>query len=263
MRAVLLLLGAMTITAPAQTDTHERPGNFELRGAPADDLIAKGDAFYAKLQAAAALKYYLPAEKLEPNNARLLVHISREYRHLMSDATSAQERLSLGSTAVNYARRAVAINPNDPEAHLALAISYGKLEPLQTNRQKFEAVHIIKDAVDKAIKLDPRNDLGWHVLGRWHEGLAQINPVMRALAQVAFGKLPDSTHEEAAACFQRAIALNPNRPMHYIELGVVYAQMGRTDEARRFTNTGLSMPNTDKDDSEIKRQGREVLAKLR
>ena len=221
-----------------------------------------GDTFYAKLQATDSLKYYLPAEKLEPNNVRLLAHISREYRHLMMDATSAEEKLSLGNTAVNYARRAVAINPNDPEAQLAVAISYGKMEPLETNRQKFDAVHIIKDAVDKAIKLDPHNDLGWHVLGRWHERLAEVNPVLRAMALVAFGKLPDSTHEEAVTCYEKAIALNPNRLMHYVELGLVYAQMGRTDDARRLINTGLSMPNTEKDDPEIKRQGREALTKL-
>jgi tetratricopeptide (TPR) repeat protein len=137
------------------------------------------------------------------------------------------------------------------------------MEPLQTNREKFEAVHIIKNAVDKAINLDPNNDLGWHVLGRWHEGLAEVNPVMRAMAQVAFGKLPDSTHEEAATCFKRAIALNPNRLMHYIELGMVYAQMGRTNDARRCISTGLCMPNTEKDDPEIKREGREALTKLR
>jgi tetratricopeptide (TPR) repeat protein len=263
MKAGLLLLGAMTIMASAQTYAQQRLGNFELGAAPADELMAMGDTFYAKLQATEALKYYLPAEKLEPNNVRLLKHISREYRHLMSDATSAQEKLSLGNTAVNYARRAVAVNPNDPEAQLAVAISYGKMEPLETNRQKFDAVRIIKDAVDKAIKLDPHNDLSWHVLGRWHEGLAEVNPVMRAMAQVAFGKLPDSTHEEAATCFQRAIALNPNRLMHYIGLGLVYAQMGRTDDARRSISTGLSMPNTEKDDPEVKRQGREVLARFR
>jgi len=144
-----------------------------------------------------------------------------------------------------------------------VAISYGKMEPFQTNREKFQAVHLIKAAVDKAITLDPNNDLGWHVLGRWHERLAEVNPALRAMALVAFGKLPDSTHEEAVTCFEKAIALNPNRLMHYIELGSVYAQMGRTDDARRSISTGLSMPNTEKDDSEIKRQGREVLAKLR
>ena len=234
-----------------------------LQAAQADELIAMGDTFYARLQTAEALKYYLPAEKLEPNNVRLLVRISREYRHLMSDATSVEEKLRLGSTAINYAKRAVALDPNDPEAHLAVAISYGKLEPFESNREKFEAVHIIKDAVDKAIRLDPRNDWGWHVLGRWHEGLAEVNPALRAMAQIAFGKLPDSTHQEAATCFEKAIALNPNRPMHYIELGLVYAQMGRTDDARRSISTGLSMPNTEKDDPDVKCQGQEVLAKLR
>lgn len=238
-------------------------GTAALQAAPADELIAMGDVFYARLQATEALKYYLPAEKLEPNNVRLLEHISREYRHLMSDATSAQEKLSLGSTAVSYAKRAAALNPDDSEAQLAVAISYGKMEPFQTNREKFQAVHLIKAAVDKAITLDPNNDLGWHVLGRWHEGLAEVNPVMRAMAQVAFGKLPDSTHQEAATCLERAIALNPNRLMHYIELGLVYAQMGRTNDARHCITTGLSMPNTDKDDPEIKRRGREVLTKLR
>ena len=194
---------------------------------------------------------------------RLLVRISREYRHLMSDATKPDEKLRLGSTAVDYAKRAVALEPENPEAQLAVAISYGKLQTLEGNREKIDALHIIKGAVDKAIKLDPRNDIGWHVLGRWHEALAEVSAFQRAMAQVAYGKqLPDSTYEEAAACFEKAIELNPNRLMHYIELGRVYAQMGRTGDARRLITKGLAMQNTEKDDPETKREGREVLAKL-
>jgi hypothetical protein len=56
--------------------------NGGLHAQPVDKLISEGDLFYAKLQASEALKYYLPAEKLDPGNVRLLVHISREYRHL-------------------------------------------------------------------------------------------------------------------------------------------------------------------------------------
>ena len=63
---------------------------------PADALIEKGDAYYAKLEATDALKFYLPAEKLEPNNVRLLVRISREYRHLMSDAAGLKDKVELG-----------------------------------------------------------------------------------------------------------------------------------------------------------------------
>jgi hypothetical protein len=38
--------------------------------------------------------------------------------------------------------------------------------------------------------------------------------------------------------------------------------MGRTDDARRFINKGLAMPNSEKDDPETKERGRETLAKL-
>ena len=57
------------------------------------------------------------------NQDKALVRISREYRHLMSEATQPQDKLSLGSTAVGYANRAVALQPNDSEAQLAVAIS--------------------------------------------------------------------------------------------------------------------------------------------
>jgi hypothetical protein len=63
-----------------------------LRAQSAEELIKNGDVYYAKLQAADALRFYLPAEKLEPKNERLLVRISREYRHLMSDATKPEEK---------------------------------------------------------------------------------------------------------------------------------------------------------------------------
>ena len=181
----------------------------------------------------------------------------------MSDATNPGEKLSLGSTAVNYAKRAVTLQPDDPEAQLAVAISYGKLEPLEGNREKIEASRIIKDAADKVIKLDPSSDLGWHVLGRWHMALADVPAFERALAQFAYGKLPESTYAEAARCFEKAIELNPNRLMHYIELGRVYAHMGRNADARIFITKGLGMRDTEKDDPETKRQGQELLARIR
>ena len=174
-----------------------------------------------------------------------------------------EEKFSLGNTAVGYAKRAVALDPNDPEAQLAVAISYGKLEPLEGNRAKLDGSRIIKEAADKVIKLDPGNDLAWHVLGRWHVAVAEVSAFERALAQVAYGKLPDSTYADAARCFEKAIELNPNRLMHYIELGRVYADMGRTDDARIFIMKGLGMPDTEKDDPETKRQGKELLARIR
>lgn len=229
----------------------------------AEELIQKGDVHYDRLQAAEALKFYLPAEKLDSNNVRLLVRIARQYRHLMSDATKTTEKRQLGATAVGYAQRAVALAPNDPEAHLALAISYGKMLPLEETKEQIATSRLIKIAADKVIALDPNNDLAWQVLGRWYLALADLSGMKRTLARIAYGKLPPAKYEDAVRCFEKAIVLNPNRLMHYIELGRTYAQMGRDADARKFINKGLAMPETEKDDPESKKLGREILKKLR
>jgi tetratricopeptide (TPR) repeat protein len=233
------------------------------RAQSADDLIEKGDVFALKFQADEALKDYLAAEKLDPKNVRLLVRISREYRHLMSDASKTAEKLRLGGIAVDYAKRAAALGPNDPDAQLAVAISYGKLQPLVSTKEKVETARIIKSEADKAIKLDARSDLAWHVMGRWNMGYAEVTGVKRALAELVYGKLPAPTYEDAAKCFEKAIELKPDRLIHYIELGLVYSRMGRTVDARRVITQGLAMKETEKDDPETKQHGRETLAKLR
>jgi tetratricopeptide (TPR) repeat protein len=234
-----------------------------VRAESPNDLITKGDVFDIRFQAAEALQFYLPAEKLQPTNVRVLVRIARQYRHLMTDATTRDEKLRLGGIALDYAQRAAALAPNDSEAQLSIAISYGKMLPLMGTKDQIEASRQIKETADKAIKLDPRNDLAWHVLGRWHRVLSDVNTLKRALGSLLYGKLPQTTTEEAVKCFEKAIEINPNRLMHYVELGRAYAQMGRTAEARRFIEKGLAMPNVEKDDPETKHRGRETLAKLR
>ena len=253
-RSLLLSLSAALALGLAST---------QAAAESAEQLIQKGDVFYAKLQAAEALEFYLPAEKLDPNNVKLLVRIAREYRHLMSDATEVSEKQQLASTAVDYALRAVALAPNNPETQLALAISYAKLLPMEEIKQQIATQRLIKTAADKVISLDPNNDLAWHVLGRWYRALADVGTVKRVLVRVAYGKLPPAKHEDAVRCFKKAIALNPNRLMHSIELGCTYAEMGRDADARKFITEGLAMTETEKDDPETKNLGRQILKNLR
>jgi tetratricopeptide (TPR) repeat protein len=227
-----------------------------------DDLIAKGDALDERFQAIEALQFYLPAEKLQPTNVHVLVCIARQYRYLLADAKTREEKLRLGGIALNYAQKAAALAPGSAEAQLSVAISYGKMLPFMDTKSQIQASPYIKRYAEKAIQLDPRNDLAWHVLGRWHRTLSDVNMLKRSVASLIYGQLPKTTTEKAVSCFEKALEINPRRLMHYVELGRAYAQMGKTDEARRFIEKGLSMPNVEKDDPETKRRGEEALAKL-
>ncbi len=229
---------------------------------PADALIKKGDVFYNRLQPSEALKFYLPAEKLEPENVPLLVRIARQYRHLQCECSDKDQKAKWAGVAVTYADRAVKLAPNDPDAQLSVAVSYGKLLPFQSTQQQLNCSRTIKAAAEKTIELDPQGDLAWQVLGRYYYGYADVSAVRRALGTLRYGKIPTAKFEDAAKCFEKAIELNPNRLMHYIELGRTYAKMNRTSEARKMITKGLSLPNTEKDDPEVKQMGREVLKSL-
>ena len=228
----------------------------------ADDLVAKGKVFEQKFEAKEALPLYLAAEKLEPENSHLLVRIARQYRYLMIDAPAKDEKLRLGHLALDYSARAAAAGPQDCDAQLATAITLGEMLPYLPGKEQIAASPRIKESADKALQLDPKNDTAWHILGRWNRVLADVNMVKRVLADVLYGGLPQGSLEEAERDMKKAMALNPNRLMHYIELGRIYAQMGRKDEARQFINKGLAMPDAEKNDPETKERGREALAKL-
>ncbi|WP_395748908.1 tetratricopeptide repeat protein [Prosthecobacter sp.] len=227
-----------------------------------EELIAKGDIYDTTFEANRALNYYLQAEKLAPENVPLLLRIARQYRYLLSSARSSEEKIRYGNSSLGYGLRAAKLAPSNSEAQLSPAITYGKMLPYESSKIQVEVTPLIKAAADKAIRLDPKNDTAWHVLGRWHQVLANVGAVKRALGGLIYGKLPVTTNEAAVKCFVQAIAINPRRLRHYIELGHTYAQMGNTTEARRYLEKGLAMPNKEHDDPELKTKGRETLAKL-
>jgi len=228
----------------------------------ADDLIEKGKVFDRKFQANDALPLYLSAEKLEPKNPDLLVRIARQYRYLMTDAPDNQEKLRLGHIALDYSVRAAACGPKDCDAQLAPAITLGKMLPYMPVKEQVSASPRIKESVDKALAIDRQNDTAWHILGRWNRVLAEISSTKRFFANLIYGQLPKGSIDEAEQDMKKAIAINPHRLMHYIELGRIYAQMGKNQEARDFINKGLAMRDAEKDDPETKERGRETLAKI-
>jgi tetratricopeptide (TPR) repeat protein len=134
--------------------------------------------------------------------------------------------------------------------------------PFMGSSDQVNASPRIKAAVDRTLLLDPRNDNAWHILGRWNRVLANVNVVKRVLAKTFYGDLPVTTNEAAEKCLLKAIEINPNRLMHYIELGRIYAQMGRKEDARKNIEKGLSMPDKEKDDPEMKEIGKQTLQKL-
>lgn len=233
-----------------------------LHAAPENPLIAKGDIADRSFNPGTALESYLPAEKVNPNNVELLLRISRQYRHLMSDTWDNDKKVTYGRLALTYDNRAAKLAPNNSEAQLSVAITYGKMVPLLGKKEQISAANIIKTSADRAIKLNSRNDTAWHVLGRWNQGMANVSGLKRGLGGMLYGKLPPGSYEESVKCFDKAIAIDSTRLRNYIELGISYSLWDQPEKAREYLKKGLAMPNKEKDDPSLKLTGKAELAKL-
>lgn len=226
------------------------------------ELMKSGDIYDTKDESENALKYYLPAEKLEPKNVQLLVKLSRQYALRPRDLPKEADKIASIRTALSYAERAVALAPEQCDPHLSVAICLGKLTPFLSSKLQIEMSRRIKSEAEKSVALNPNNDYAWHLLGRWHQALANIGGATRLLAELIYGDLPTASNDEAVKCFQKAIALNPSRLLHTIELGRTYAMMGLKAEAIRTLQAGLAMPVREKDDPETKQRGRASLKSI-
>jgi tetratricopeptide (TPR) repeat protein len=225
-------------------------------------LVKKGDQFDAQLKTKEALDVYLQAEKLQPNDADVLHKIAKQYGESMNDAPGKVEKKAVAEKALDYSKRSVAADPKNAQAELALAISYGRLAPLLDNKTKIADSKLVKEHADKSLALDPKNDLTYHVLGAWNFELANLNPILRAIARLIYGELPSASNEEAVKNFKKAIELNPRRVGNHVELGRTYAEMGQKELAKAELEKGLSLPNRQRDDDDVKQRARDALKKL-
>lgn len=221
-------------------------------------LLRTGDAEDGRLETAAAIASFSEAEKLAPEDPAVLLRLSKEYSDLMSEK-SGDAAKQLGEKSLDYARRAAQLDPGNAKAHLCLAIAYGKLTDFTDNRTRVEYSKLIRDEAEESLRLDPGDDFAHHVLGRWNEGVATLSPMMRVLARIAYGGLPEASLDEAAKELRKASELAPQRILHHAALAHVLTEQGKTAEARKEWQVVLDLPGVDKDDAVAKQAAREAL----
>jgi len=225
----------------------------------ANALIQQGDALVANHQLRAALEIFQKADRLDPNRPDLLVRISQQCGELIATAKSPAEARSLAETSLADAKRAVELAPDNAKAHLCLAIAYGRMTDFTSNRVKIEYSKFIRDETLKSIALDPTDEYAWHVIGRWHAGIAGLNPVLKFFTKLVYGGLPDASYEEAAKYLKKATEISPNRILHHQELAKVYVALGKRDLAEKEWRSVLKIPATDAEEENAHREAKQGL----
>lgn len=231
-------------------------------------FIKAGDELYARFDDASALIEYEKAAKAEPGNYEALWKTARAYFDV-GDRISPREKDSRDRMikhyviSENYARRAIKANPNDSWGHFFLSAAMGKRALLLSKKEQVAMSKQVKAEIDRAIELNPNNDLALHALGHWHRTMAEIGGAKRFFGGLLYGDIPKGSFEESVKAYKRAIAINPNYGNHHLELGRTYLDMRQKDLAAREFQAAVDAPLTTSKCEGYRAEAREELKKLK
>jgi tetratricopeptide (TPR) repeat protein len=227
------------------------------------DLLAKGDRLDQERKTQPAMVCYLEALKLQTNNAEILWRLSRETANQMFDTRAEKEKKAYGEKALQYALAGVEADPKSAKSHLSVAICYGKLVDFSDNKTRVAYSKLVKQEADKSAELEPLNDLSYHVLGMWNAEIAGMNPMVKALAKLAYGGLPVASHEAAILNFKKAVSLRPDRIVNHYQLAKVLQKMKEKKEALAEWKLCVSMAPLDKDDLDAQESAKTLLKQMK
>jgi len=226
------------------------------------EQVAAGDKEFQARNLVAALRLYEAAIAVDSLNVEALWKASNAAVDLgeFNDA----ERQSYYARGEQLGRLAVKANPNSSNAHFALAKALGRVALSKGKRDKVKYAGVVHDEVHEALRLDSLNAGALHVLGMWNAEIMRLSGFERWAARnlLGGGVLGEAKWENARRYLERAVALEPNRITHRLDLAAVYADREDTAKARAEYEEIAKLPVTDYNDPRYKQLAEERLRSL-
>ncbi|HKJ69817.1 MAG TPA: tetratricopeptide repeat protein [bacterium] len=232
-----------------------------VRAEPVTDLIARADAWHEQHQPDRALEVLNQAAEQASDNAEVLWRIARAY-YDKGILAPESEKESLYVESDKYARKAVETDSTNADAHVWVAIAVGKVALERGGKEKVELSREVKEEAEQAIRLDPEHDIAYHVLGRWHYEVATLSWVLKAVAKVVYGGLPEASIDESIRLLRQAATLAPEHINHHLQLAKSYTENNQDAEARQELQQALRLSPREIEDPEHLQEARDLLRKL-
>ena len=247
--------------------------------------IALGDSARAALHAEESLRHYQAAvaelqhtlgrvardtTPLTPPNPlycealwKAARQISDVAKQLLGDSLK-QRRDSLYSVGRTWAEEAIRADSSVANAHFSLALVLGRLSRTRGGKERVRFGRIIYDETERTIRMDPRHDGAYHILGMWNAEVKRLSGFTRFAAKTFLGAgfMSRANWDSAVANMERAVQLNPQHVYHRLELAGVYLDVDQPAKAKEQLQAIAALPDGDPMDPYYKRLAAAALADI-
>ncbi len=231
-----------------------------------DSLIQLGDKYTEEFNNQKALDAYQKADKLSPDNWKILWRISRAYVNIgvkMPSTNGDEEdaQLAVYEKALGYADRAVKLAKDQSVVYVRRAVVNGRIALFKGVFTVGGVVNQVKDDCEKAIKLNNGDAytmaLANYILGRTHAKVSEKWAPARAVLGLGW-----ADKDSALVHLKKAVDLYPNFRMFYLELGKAYLEEDEYDKAKIYFKKVIDTPKKDQEDDQVLAEAKQLLNDL-
>ena len=224
-----------------------------------NSIVKEAERLEAVPDETAAFHKFRDVLKIQPLNIYALTKCSELCSRIGKRQADGKLRDSYYEAAKIYAQTALRIDPVNSNASCAMAMALGRSSMSKSGKEKINTAKEIRKYVDIALKSDPNNFLAWHILGRWHYEISNLNFFERTAVKLFYGGIPESSLKESISAFERSRAITPGFILNYFEMAKAYHRNDQTANAISAIKTMLSLPIQTEDDQQTKEEGKKLL----
>ncbi len=231
-----------------------------------ESLIQEGDKYTEGFNNQKAIETYMKADKLSPDNWKILWRISRSYVNIgvkMPTANGDEEdaQLAVFEKALSYADRAVKLAKDQSVVYVRRAVVNGRIALFKGVFTVGGVVNQVKDDCEKAIKLANGDAytmaLAHYILGRTHEKVSEKWAPARAVLGLGW-----ADKDSGLVQLKKAVEIYPDFRMFYLELGKAYLEDNDYDKAKFYLKKVVDTPKKDQDDDQVLAEAKQLLNDL-
>jgi len=229
-----------------------------------EHLLA-GDRAHVSLDAVAALDHYERALVIDRDNYEALWKASRDAVDLGEFTADRKKRADYYRRGEGYARRAVAVNPGDAEAHFHLARAVGVAALSLGIRDRVKYANEVRTEALRALERDPKHPGALHVVGMWNAEVMRLSGFERSFARTFLGGkiFGSASWSNAIRYMEEAVGVDPDRLTHHLDLARIYRDRGEKAKARHHYEAVMKGTATELNDAQYKRLADQELTALR